>query len=318
MSKIFSISCSKNESDIIETFIRVNSRIVDVFIFIDDSTDSTKIILNKLIEEGFDILIFGRSDNSPYDQGAIMTSALREGVSLGKTGDFYVPLDCDEFITHDDKQSFLLAMMGVPKNHVGFQFWITYIPISENFNFEKENGIQKSFKQKEKADSKFGKIIVPFDMASNIIIGTGSHRAFLIAGGLVNSFVMPSYLAHFPVRDSLQIIRKTIAALDGLVQKKSRGPQEGFHVYDALRKIIHYEFKISLIELQKLAYEYADQHAFANMTLGDYPLWSHDYALKYQNFTNSDQTLDLVETITNLWKNPFFKSELLDLQKNDL
>jgi hypothetical protein len=315
MTKIFSISCSKNESDIVETFIRVNSRIVDIFIFIDDSTDSTKTILNKLIEEGFDILIFGRSDNSPYDQGEIMTSALREGISFGGNGDFFIPLDCDEFITHVDKKSFFLEMMGVPKNHVGFQFWTTYIPISENFNFEKENGLQKSFKQKEKADSRFGKIIIPFDMASNIVIGTGSHRAFHMTGGLVNSFVIPSCLAHFPVRDSLQIIRKTITALDGLVRKKSRGPKEGFHVYDALRKIIQWKFKISLIELQKIANGYADQNTSENITLGDYPVWPTDYTLKYQSITNADQTLDLEETINNLWKNPFFKSELLELQK---
>jgi hypothetical protein len=89
-SQVFSLTCSKNEEDIVEAFIRLNSRIVDTFIFFDSSTDSTREILSKLKNEGFNILVIADSFSSSYDQGIIMTSLLRDALKLGKKGDFWV------------------------------------------------------------------------------------------------------------------------------------------------------------------------------------------------------------------------------------
>jgi hypothetical protein len=314
MTKIFSITCSKNEADIIETFVRVNSRIVDIFIFIDDSKDTTREILNKLKEEGFNIFIFSNSNQLPYDQGIFMTSGLREGVKLGHEHDIYVPLDCDEFLTNMNRQDFISEISLIPKDHVGFHYWMTYIPVNDSFSSAKENSLKKCFKQKEKKDPNFGKIIIPYSIASKIIINTGSHRAHFIAGDRVKTSLVTCFLAHFPVRDSQQIIKKTISAIDGLIRKKNRRELEGHHVYDLLAYIIREKFIISLMELQKMAYNYAERNETKNIVLGDHPSWMGDYELKYQNLIKSDQTKYLAEIIINMWKSPLLESECLELQ----
>ena len=68
--KIASISCIKNEADLIEDFVRINSTFIDTFVFIDDSSDDTSLILKKLAHEGFKILLV-EQDNSEaeYQQG---------------------------------------------------------------------------------------------------------------------------------------------------------------------------------------------------------------------------------------------------------
>jgi len=132
----------------------------------------------------------------------------------------------------------------------------------------------------------------------------------------VNTYFNHSFLAHFPVRDSQQIIRKCLTAIDGLIRKKSRLPGEGFHVYDNLRKIIFNEFKLSLQDLQKIANEYAEKIAPIEIHLSDFPLWINNYELKYQNISDADHTKYLAEIIINLWKNPLPDIDLIELQKN--
>jgi hypothetical protein len=244
-----------------------------------------------------------------------MTLGLREGIKLGSIDDVYIPLDCDEFLTHITRQDFLNEINRIPKDHVGFHSWVTYIPISDNFGLEKNNSLRKCFKQKEKKDPFYGKIIIPFSIAPDIIINAGSHDAYFTSGGVVKVFLMSYFLAHFPVRDSQQIVKKTISALDGLIRKKNRGGDEGFHVYDTLKYIISEKFVISLLELQQMAYGYAEKTQIKDIVLGEHPIWVNDYELKYGNIIKTDQMKCLAEIIINLWKNPLSYSDFLELQK---
>lgn len=316
MKKIFSITCSKNESDIIETFVRVNSRIVDFFIFIDDSIDETKNILNKLKNEGFSILVFDTDIRTKYDQSIFMTSGLMEGLKLGSEGDFYIPLDCDEFLTSENKENYLFELSKIPVSNLGYQFWATFIPICQDFSNENENALFKCFKQKLKKDPRFGKIIIPHYLGSQIIINAGSHDARFISGENVMLYAIPCNLGHFPVRSAHQIIRKTIAALDGLIRKNNRVQGEGFHVYKVMRKIIENNFDISLSELQEMAYKYATQDQYEAMEFGEPPFWAQDYKLKYHNVAKTDETRYFSEIILSLWKEPLQDIQILELKKN--
>lgn len=315
MKKIFSITCSKNESDIIETFVRVNSRIVDFFIFIDDSTDETKNILNKLKDEGFSILVFDTDIRTKYDQSIFMTSGLMEAMKLGSEGDFYVPLDCDEFLTSENKENYLFELNKIPLNNLGYQFWVTFIPICKDFINENENALFQCFKQKKRKDPRFGKIIIPHYLGSQIIINAGSHDARFISGANVMLYALPYTLGHFPVRSAHQIIRKSIVALDGLIRKNNRVEGEGFHVYMIMRKIIENNFDINLSELQEMAYKYAANDQYEVMEFGEPPLWAQDYSLKYHNVAKTDETRYLSEIILGLWKDPLQDIQLLELRK---
>jgi hypothetical protein len=316
MTKIFSITCSKNESDIIETFVRVNSRIVDFFIFIDDSTDNTKSILNKLKDEGFSILVFDTDIRTKYDQSIFMTSGLMEALKLGSQGDFYIPLDCDEFLTSENKENYLFELNKIPVNNLGYQFWATYIPISQDFHKETESALFKCFKQKKNKDSRFGKIIIPHYLGNQIIINVGSHDARFISGGNVMLYAISLTLGHFPIRSAHQVIRKSIVALDGLIRKKNRVQGEGFHVYKGMRKIIENNFDISLSELQEMAYKYATQDQNDVMEFGEPPRWAQHYNLKYHDIVSADETRYLSEIILGMWKEPLHDLQLLELRAN--
>lgn len=61
--KIVSITAVKNESDIIESFIRYHLNIFDFMILLDNgSTDDTSFILNKLMEENLPLYVINDTD----------------------------------------------------------------------------------------------------------------------------------------------------------------------------------------------------------------------------------------------------------------
>lgn len=73
---IASISGIKNESDVIESFVRHNAKFIDDFYFIDDSADKTPAILAQLAGEGFRIFTI-KFDTRDYQHSKIMTNATR-------------------------------------------------------------------------------------------------------------------------------------------------------------------------------------------------------------------------------------------------
>ena len=94
--KIASISMVKNEADIIESFVRHTSRLVDVMYIIDHlSTDNTWVILNKLQAEGMP-LILSRYNKADYSQSEVTTGLMWQSIKDG--ADWVLPLDADEFI----------------------------------------------------------------------------------------------------------------------------------------------------------------------------------------------------------------------------
>ena len=95
-NKWLAITCSRDDGDFIESFIRGNSRYIDKFVIIDDSTDNTVEILKKLRSEGFDIEVIKQ-------KGIVSDQKAKTNWMLQKYGDpkkfaAVVPLDLDEII----------------------------------------------------------------------------------------------------------------------------------------------------------------------------------------------------------------------------
>jgi len=90
----------KNESDIIEAFIRYHVNIFDsMFIVDNNSTDGTQEIIQNLKSEGLPIkLLF--DDNPSFDQSQITTN-LFYSVLEWENPDYVIPLDVDEFLTNE-------------------------------------------------------------------------------------------------------------------------------------------------------------------------------------------------------------------------
>lgn len=91
----------KNESDIIESFIRYHLNIVDEILISDhNSCDSTRIILESIRDEGFPIHIF-TEQAADQQQSRVMTNLMHKAVHE-YNADIILPLDADEFIVPEE------------------------------------------------------------------------------------------------------------------------------------------------------------------------------------------------------------------------
>ena len=102
--RIASITGIKNESDIIESFVRHNSKYIDDFFFIDDSVDKSSEILEKLAQEGYRIIKIN-FDTRDYQHNKIMTAATRY-INSQNQYDWIFFLDADEIIYYPSKELF--------------------------------------------------------------------------------------------------------------------------------------------------------------------------------------------------------------------
>src|SRR5262245_57664001 len=95
--RIVAISMVKNESDIIESFVRHHAPLVDVHYILDNrSADSTLEILRRLESEGLRLVVMSDEDGS-YDQSRKMTDLMRRAAAE-TDADLILPLDVDEFL----------------------------------------------------------------------------------------------------------------------------------------------------------------------------------------------------------------------------
>ena len=320
--KIVSISCIKNECDIIEAFVKINSRIIDTFVFIDDSSDKTTEILRNLIKDGYKIILLDRQIGEDYNQGGLLTAALNFLVTQFNSleFDYILPLDCDEFPNSISLEDFTEELSQIPEGFVGSYVWETYIPTTLDFPNLISNGLIDSFQKRVPEGRIFPKIIISRDLVGKIVVGTGSHNAIHLNGINVNEYRIDSKLAHFPVRSAEQIIRKNFSAVDGLMRKKERVQGEGFHVYNTMASILKKNICLNLEDIQMIANEYANPNPILRKIGLDEvqllsPKWIPNYTLSYHDFSKIDFANCFGEIIINSWLNPIAYNDFSDLRQ---
>ena len=253
--KCLAVSCSKNEGDFIESFIRYNATIIDCFCIVDESTDDTRQILASLIQEGFNINVL-ENKSGYYDQAKIYNLvAKRYAVDF----DFVFYLDVDEILVCND-----LELWGKMYSHYADlaqrMYWIPHAPPSPE-RVQKPGLLVPDFCV-VKSPKPIQKVFMSSDLALRFDIATGAHH---VIGGR-NSAGKPLLLkeaqscfglAHFPVRSVEQFLLKIFKAYHWLSSKKHKDdPAEGHHViqiYEALRER---EFRLSIEDLQFFAATY--------------------------------------------------------------
>jgi len=193
------------------------------FFFIDDSTDTTREILRKLIKDGFNIITLENKSRMKYwDQAELINNAIYIIREQYKESDFdyILPLDCDEFPNTISIENFTQELSDIPDSSIGNYFWETYIPISTEFSKLNENGLTSCFQRRTLEGINFPKIIIPKSHFDKIILDAGAHNAFYLNGISCKTYTIKSRLAHFPVRSPEQIIRKNFNAVYNLMRKK--------------------------------------------------------------------------------------------------
>jgi len=240
--KIISVTMARNESDIIELFVRYHLRIVDYMIIIEHlSLDRTPEILEALKAEGLPLEIV-RETRTAFDQREITTQFMKRAVA--KHGaDWVLPLDVDEFLTANEGSEVWPLLEKLSPEKVHSIFWKTYIPRAEDpqdipLLFER---IQYRLGRETKPNRK---LFVPKAVAAlnDVFIGTGNHRIHNECGrrhkGIRYHNAPHLHLAHFPVRSAAQISTKILLGWPGWLASLEHFYDKSFHLpkmFDRLR-----------------------------------------------------------------------------------
>lgn len=255
--KIAAVTMVKNECDIIELFIKINSRFFDAIYILDHgSTDSTSKIIKLMKELNYNVYYTLLAD-SIYNQSKITTAAIRQIARLD-TYDFIMPIDADELIPENKIQlikNFLQA--NISNIDVGYLPWKTYCPVSTKY-FQTEAPLYTNFAARRIEENQFYKVLLSNHFSKTCTVAMGNHDATNEMGiDSSRKHLIPSYLIHAPIRSEEQIICKAILGSYAFQLKKDRKPGEGFHWDELTHEIRSNKYSISDQMLFNIAANYA-------------------------------------------------------------
>lgn len=259
--KIAAVSMVKNESDIIELFIRINSRFFDAIYILDhQSTDSTPEIIRLMKESGFNVFYTILKDTI-YNQSKITSDAVNQ-ISRMNLYDYIMPIDADEFIPDIDSK-LIKDFLNSNKSdfNVGYIPWKTYYPINNQY-YESRAPLYENFIPRASEKSQFYKIIISNEFGKTCNVAMGNHDASNLSESVkYKKKLIPSYLIHIPVRNKQQIISKVILGSHAFKLKKDRTPGEGFHWDQIAKKIKEMNYNLTDQMIFHIAANYATPHS---------------------------------------------------------
>lgn len=236
--KIVSISMIKNESDIIESFIRYNLNIFDEMLILDNgSTDDSVNIINKLQDENLPIILF-RGGETFFNQNDKLTGLLKKAIwEYG--ADIVCPLDADEFISSDitNPRKIIENIDGDSYYHVS---WKTYVATANDDINIKFIPSRITHIRDEKYEAYY-KVIIPKNIVNNydVSIAMGNHDlVFKNQHDKPTPVVIPNLiLAHFPLRSTEQCMSKILVGWPTLIKKNKENNALGYHWKSLFEKI---------------------------------------------------------------------------------
>jgi len=285
--KIFGFAMVKNEADIIESFVRINSKVLDELHIIDDgSTDNTVSILENLRADGFNIKISYHKLNDVQQQSKLLTDIIKQTHSFG--WDYAILLDADEFLINE-RNKFEEDLSSLQGKYFGLIEWLTFIPSVDKTLQPELYSLHNSFKPRrnEYKHSYNYKVIVPRELVTNkITISAGNHCIITDKPTKETHIILKTRLAHVPIRSVNQFICKAILGSHTLSIKKNRLPGESGH-WDIMADTVREKnFKLSFKDLQLSAFAYQSPlDIFDEKELMDAPLIPDVGKLK---FTDSE------------------------------
>jgi len=270
--KIVVISTIRNESDILEAFVRYHLQIVDRMIIINHrSSDSSGHILESLIKEGLPIELTEEA-SLELQQGPFLTRIMKKAVK-DYDADWVIPLDADEFLAVSGEGRIHEVIEKLPSDKVVKVPWRTYVPLPSD-NFEEPNVLTRIQHFRSRENQNLRKIMIPKSLAlkKNGLIAAGNHGFVREAFRKQKEFPYVNtdqlVFAHFPVRSSQQIMTKAFVGWLACLAKPNREPTENYHL-----KLLFDRFKnggqIPLEELTSMALEYATASGSAPLTRND-------------------------------------------------
>lgn len=244
-AKVASITMIKNESDIIEFFIRYNLKFIDTMYIIDHmSVDKSIDILKLLKKEGLPIKIM-RYNSYAYDQHKVLSDITNE-IKAKTDMDYVLFLDADEFIGCKSKEEFSEKLLKDRNTSYVFNEFNYYLTRN---NVEKLEPLYSKLLYREKTVN-LRKVMINLNINrySHIAVTDGGHT-FLPGGEKPNDDI---YLYHVPCRSKEQMKSKILlGCLSYLIRDvRMKNGAVGHHWFRKYKEFINnsQQIEIPIIE----------------------------------------------------------------------
>jgi hypothetical protein len=298
--KVFSITMVINEEDIIESFVRYHTNILDGMVIWDiGSADNTPYILSELEKEGLPIYIFRESAADTIDCERI--PKLLQYALEKFDPDFIFLLDPDEFLFSSKDNHPRSVIDSLDLNKVYYVKSITYVPQDTDDN--NERFIPKKIHHASSEEfEKYYKVALSKDIIikHHLRFTKGNHdiQSMKNTNGMIlkeNSTDLR--IAHFPIRSSEQIMSKVMIGWINNLSRSDRNPGEAFHwelFYNKIKKDRDL-FKKNFPEIVT-EYLFDDDQDSLNLILRPLDLlFCKDISLKYTDSKGTDPIRNLLE-----------------------
>ena len=246
----------KNEADIIELFIKINSRFFsEIHILDHQSSDSTAAIITKCQSWGYRIKYKHlENDGTGFNQAEITTNYIQQ-VARDYDCDFIMPIDADEF-PHFSSGSQVFKTLSKATSTCGYCLipWVTYCPINDDY-LSSHAPLYSNFKPRSFEPDQYYKVILTKDFAKTVKLTTGNHN--VVEEEKYKPKKIKAVLQHVPVRSAAQISSKAIIGSATLKVTKNRKAGETFHWDEMAERILRQDMKVSAAETLDIALNYA-------------------------------------------------------------
>lgn len=254
--KLAAIAMVKDECDIIELFIKINSRSFDHIYIIDhNSQDGTLEILLTLKAHGFPITIY-KYESTDFQQAILLTNLARQ-IAATEQYRYIVPLDADEFLSRDQAELVQIFDSEIPPDGCGILRWVTYGPLSTDY-YQSDAPLHALFRARRNETQQRYKIVIPNEVGKTCLIGEGNHAVRAsVESPWLSGPVLSVPLQHVPIRSPDQITAKALIGSMTLSIKKTRGKNEGGHWDDLTNKLAANRYQMSYEDLTGFVDHYA-------------------------------------------------------------
>lgn len=209
--KIVSFTMVNNESEIIESFIRYNYNFVDQMVIIDNGcTDNTITIVNKLVNEGFNIVVFDESLEA-YNQFRLDNKYLTKIIDEFDA-DIIIPLDADEFLTGENNPRDIIEKLALDRIYYVNWQWFVMTPNDDENELFIPKRMQYCIEKKAwnySDGAKVTKTIIPasYYKDMHLTLSMGHHTVFGNPKCKIEE-LSNLWLAHYRAISELQIVSK--------------------------------------------------------------------------------------------------------------
>ena len=205
--RIVTISCVRNEADIIEPFVRHALSFCErIFVLNHGSTDATAQILDQLRGEGLPLEVI--HDATLGHMGEAQINRLLQLAATEYAADWIIPLDADEFICGSHDASFLPPLVEGETPCIKLQMRTYYCKQGDDPNVL--NPVERMTRRLVQEPWEYQKAMVPGYLArkpgSRLV--QGSHRLIIGAREAPFEVIENVRLAHYSLRTPAQYALK--------------------------------------------------------------------------------------------------------------